>query len=95
MQATQLAPTRRFLDSKNLEQIMSTNTSAHSNYVAWAKFKELACAGRKVALDINTRTGEVVARYTKSIAGAEGVGSLPQTYTDEWERVMTHENVNF
>ena len=39
-----------------------TTAQFHRNYAAWLKYEELSKAGKKVSLDINTRTGELVAR---------------------------------
>lgn len=65
-----------------------TTAQFHRNYAAWLKYEELSKAGKKVSLDINTRTGELVARYTHNHkTGSEGNGSVPDVYTAEWVRI--------
>jgi len=51
-------------------------------------FWMLANAGKSAALDINTITGEMAVRCTRSAEGVEGKGAPPACYTDDWARVV-------
>jgi hypothetical protein len=52
------------------------------------QFWMLANAGKSAALDIDTNTGELAVRCTRSSAGVEGNGYPPACYTDDWARVV-------
>lgn len=52
------------------------------------KFRLLQKTKKSAALDINSETGELVVRCTKSTAGEEGNGTPPIPFTDKWERIM-------
>jgi hypothetical protein len=52
-------------------------------------FWMLADAGKSAALDINTITGDLAVRCTRSLAGVEGKGTPPACGTDAWARVMS------
>lgn len=63
-------------------------SSSHTTQIS--KFWQLQKAGRSVALDINTKTGELAARYSVSLPdGVEGNGTPPTLMGDEWRRVMS------
>lgn len=53
------------------------------------KFWALATDNKSVALDINTKTGEMTVRCTRSAAGVEGNGAPPTCMSDDWARIMT------
>ena len=63
----------------------------HRTLVAIREYVDLYRLGRKVALDVNRKTGEVVCMCTRPVGGAKGVGSVPMPYTDDWVRVMNSE----
>ena len=63
----------------------------HRNLVAIREDVDLYRLGRKVALDVNPKTAEVVSTCTRPMGGAKGVGSVPMPYTDDWVRVMSSE----
>lgn len=63
----------------------------HRTLVAIREYVDLYRLGRKVALDVNRKTGEVVCMYTRPMGGAKGEGSVPMPYTDDWVRVMNSE----
>jgi len=52
------------------------------------KFAQLAAAGKSVSLDLNTKTGEQVARYSKNNHGNEGDGYPGEPYGNEWSRML-------
>jgi hypothetical protein len=49
----------------------------HRTLVAIREYVDLYRLGRKVALDVNRKTGEVVCMYTRPMGGAKGEGSVP------------------
>jgi len=53
------------------------------------KFWSLAMASKSAALDINTKTGELAVRCTRSASGDEGNGTPPACMTSDWARLMT------
>lgn len=57
------------------------------NYDSYKLFKDIEKVHRNAALDINPETGELVCMYTDGGAGI-GVGSVPQTYSENWTRVL-------
>jgi hypothetical protein len=52
------------------------------------QFWSVAEAGKSCALDINSQTGELVFRATKSGSGEIGNGTPPIPMTDNWVRLM-------
>ena len=52
------------------------------------QFWKLQSAQKSCALDINSKTGELALRATKSNTGEIGNGTPPVEYTENWSRII-------
>lgn len=55
-------------------------------------FNKLHAAGKSAALDLNTKTGQLICRASKSANGDLGNGSPGAPYGDDWVRIVETKN---